>query len=361
MYTKDNPFIALVKQRESLCKEGSSKETLHLVLDLKGLELPYKVGDSVAIFPRNVVSLVLRTLEALKLSGDEIIIDPKTGHSLMLREFLYSKGSITRFSRSFLNEVLTRAQKNVDDPKKVVEEHHVWDFLEAHPEVSFSAQEVVNLLMPLMPRFYSIASSPLVHPNEIHLTLVHTKYETRSLERVGVCTEYLCKTIEVGSEIELYVHPSHNFFLTENKEQSIIMIGPGTGVAPFRAFMQEREFTQASGKNWLFFGERTRANEFFYEDEWARWVSMGLLQIDFAFSRDQEEKIYVQHRLKEKSSELMKWLEEGAMIYVCGDAQHMAKDVNNTLLDIIREQSSHDPAEYLKHLKKEGRYLRDVY
>jgi sulfite reductase (NADPH) flavoprotein alpha-component len=243
--------------------------------------------------------------------------------------------------------------------------HELWDLIEHHPEVHFSPEEIVDLAMPLLPRFYSIASSQKVHPNEIHLTIAYLRYETRGITRMGVCTHYLCQLADLHHPVvPVYIQPSHDFKLTPDQDRAIIMIGPGTGVAPFRSFMQDREARGDTGKSWLFFGEWTSAHEFFYEDEWKRWEASGLLKLDTAFSRDQEHKIYVQHRLKEKGSEIYQWLERGAILYICGDAHQMAKDVEQTLKDIIQEHGNTDAAgaqSYIKRLRAEKRYLRDVY
>lgn len=361
MYTKDLPFSAILKERKSLCGLNSTKETLHIVLDLKGEELSYKTGDSVAVIPVNDPRLVEKTLKAAGLTGEEKVIDKRSEITYPLKEAFRSRKSLTGFSKKFMSEVLAKAGAHQDDLKALMGEYEVWDLLEAYPEAKFSAQELYDLLMPLLPRFYSIASSELAYPNEIHLTVAYLKYETKDKERVGVCTHFLSILAPVGSEIPLYIQPSHGFTLTHEDQLPIIMIGPGTGVAPFRAFMQEREKKQATGKNWLFFGERTAASEYFYQEDWKRWEEKGLLKVTTAFSRDQEHKIYVQHRLQENAKEIASWIKEGAIIYVCGDKNHMAKDVESTLLNIIGEHLSDNPEAFLKELKAHGRYLKDVY
>lgn len=361
MYTKEHPFFATLKERTSLCKPGSSKETLHISLDLKGGALPYKVGDSVAIFPENDPELVQKTLESLNLTGEEEIVDKRTALPIVFKDYLLKRGSITGFSRKLLNEVLTRAGEETEDPKKIIEERELWDLLAHYPKAKFSPQEIADLLMPLLPRFYSIASSPKAFPNEIHLTIAYLKYSTLELERRGVCTHFLTSLATMGSEIPLYIHPSHAFTLPEDVHKDIIMIGPGTGVAPFRAFLQEREILNSHGKNWLFFGERTRAHEFFYEKDWLDWENKGLLKLELAFSRDQSEKVYVQDLLRQNGAEVARWIIEGAILYVCGDAKHMAKDVDVALHEILKDHTTLDPNATLKMMKKEGRYLRDVY
>lgn len=362
MWSKEHPYMGAIKERHSLCLPGSTKETMHLVLDLKGSGICYNVGDSLGVFPQNEPETVAKTLAALKATGDEIVLDKRSGIPLTLSDFLTRKASVTNFSRKFLNEVLVRSRAVADDPKKITETHEVWDLLTTYPQATFTPQELADLMMPLLPRLYSIASSHKVVGEEVHLTVSHLKYTTNSVERLGVCTHYLCQIAPLNQRVvPIYIQPTHTFFLPPDPRTPIIMIGPGTGVAPFRAFMQEREALGATGKNWLFFGERTRAHEFFYEADWQRWQDRNLLQLDVAFSRDQPEKVYVQDRLKERGAEIVKWLEQGAVIYVCGDMHHMAKDVDAALHEIIHKHTSFDPHEYFKHLKREKRYLRDVY
>jgi sulfite reductase (NADPH) flavoprotein alpha-component len=244
--------------------------------------------------------------------------------------------------------------------------HEVWDFLEANEEVCFSSQDLADLLMPLLPRFYSISSSQKFVGEEVHLTVAPLEYESNGQLRRGVCTHYLCSLAELHKpSVPVFIQPSHGFHLPENPEIPMIMIGPGTGIAPFRAFLQERLYHhQSKGKHWLFFGEWNQAHDFFYEEEWKEFCNRGHLRLDLAFSRDQEHKIYVQHKMWEQGKELWRWLEEGAHLYVCGDAQRMAKDVEAMLQAIVIEfgkKESQAAKNFLKHLRQEKRYLRDVY
>ena len=360
-----HPFLSFIKERYPLTKKGSTKETWHVALSLEGANLTFKPGDSIGIFCQNSELLVSKTIAALGFGGDEKVVDKRSLQEMSLKNFLMTKASITHFSRKFLAEVYAQCGLEVIDPKEVMHQHQVWDFMQAHKKARFTPQELADLMMPLLPRLYSVASSQLFNPFEVHLTVAHLKFETSGLERLGVCTDYLCKTAFVGPleafSLPIFVQPAHAFALPEDPTTALIMVGPGTGVAPFRAFLQERELTQATGKNWLFFGERTRQHEFFYEQEWRRWEDLGLLKLDLAFSRDQPEKVYVQDRLIEKGAEVIEWLEKGAIFYVCGDAHHMAKDVDHALHKIIETHTSFDPAEYIKTLKKEKRYQRDVY
>lgn len=379
-YSKQHPFLASIKERYSLCKPGSEKNTQHLVLDLRGSGLTYEVGDSIGIFSQHDPLLVHKTLEAIKATGHESIVSKQSGEIIPLVLFLTKKANITDISPKLVREVYARQingekkhqlevlleEANSEALKKYLGRHEIWDFLLAHSEVHFTPQELADLLMPLLPRFYSISSSQKYVGDEIHLTIAPLEYESNGHKRRGVCTHYLCELVELHDpSVPIFIQASHGFRLPPNPNDSMIMIGPGTGVAPFRAFLQERLlFQKSKGKHWLFFGEWKRQSEFFYENEWDAFKSQGHFQLDLAFSRDQEEKIYVQHKMREQGEELYSWLEEGAYFYVCGDAQHMAKDVEAVLYEIIQEYGSKDHAaakEYIKQMRQQKRYLRDVY
>ena len=240
----------------------------------------------------------------------------------------------------------------------------MWDFLIENEEAVFSLEEIVSMLMPLLPRFYSISSAQSVVGDEVHLTIAVVEYNSNGHPRRGVCTYYLCHlALLMQSVIPLYVHPNNGFTLPPDAGTDIIMIGPGTGVAPFRAFMQQRAL-EGAGRNWLFFGEWKVAENYFYKDFWSQLVAQNKLQIDTAFSRDQEDKVYVQHRMLEKGAELYQWLENGASIFVCGDAHRMAKDVDSTLHQIVQTfgaKSEKEAKDYIKKLRADKKYLRDVY
>lgn len=377
-YSRTNPFYASIKERFSLCRPGSKKNTQHVVLDLKGSGIQYNVGDSIAVYPEHHPQLVERTLKVMKATGNEIIQD-RQGNSVNLQDFLTKRASITEGNRQLLQSIALRqhnslkkaqlehllAEDQHNNLKAYLETRQLWDILAEHQEVHLPLQEVCLLLPPMLPRFYSIASSQHAVEDEVHLTVSQLKYEANGYERVGVCTHYLCELAPPQQPvIPIYVQPHRGFTLPENPHTPMIMIGPGTGVAPFRAFMQERLIKNAPGKNWLFFGEWNRATDFFYEDFWNSISQQEKLRLDVAFSRDQAHKVYVQHRMLENGAELFRWLEEGAYLYVCGDAKRMAKDVETTLLQIIQQHGPHDEAgakQYLKRLRAEKRYLRDVY
>ncbi len=380
MYHKQHPFLASIKARYALTKLGSQKNTQHLILDLRGSGLSYEVGDSIGVYPRHDPDLVAKTLRALQATGLEIVQHKQTGELFPLREFLTAKANITDISPKLFREVHAR-QSNLDKKhdleelsqehnrevfKAYLEKHEVWDFLLSHAEVHFTPQEMADLLMPLLPRFYSIASSPKHVGEEVHLTVASLEYESNGHKRRGVCTHYLCELVEVGEPVvPIFVQPSHSFRLPEDPHQAMIMIGPGTGIAPFRAFLQERLcHHQSKGKHWLFFGEWRREYDFFYEEDWEELGKLGHLRLELAFSRDQEHKVYVQHKMWEQGEELYRWLQEGAYLYVCGDAQRMAKDVEAMLLSIVQEfgqKEERAAREYVKQLRQQKRYLRDVY
>lgn len=379
LYNKENPFLASITDRYPLSKPGSEKNTFHIVLNLKGSGFTYKVGDSIAVLPTNHPELVENTLAAMNAKGTETVIGKHSQQSFSLKEYLLKKANLNEVSRKFISEM---AQRQTDPEKKqrldslLIEgqreklkeyqaSHEIWDALLENSEASFTPQELCQLMLPLLPRFYSIASSMQAVGEEVHLTVAELQYETNGHRRYGVCTFYLsCLTPLNEASIPIYMHPSNGFTVPENNDAPMIMVGPGTGVAPFRGFMQERIAKNAKGLSWLFFGERHRELNFFYEDYWQHLVKENKLRLDTAFSRDQEHKIYVQHRLLEHGKEVFALLEKGAYFYVCGDAHRMAKDVDSALHQIIqihgRYQES-DVKDYVKRLKAEKRYLRDVY
>lgn len=378
-YTKDHPFIAKIKERYSLCQQGSAKNTQHIVLDLAGSGLHYEVGDSIGVWPVHDPLLVQSILSAMGASGEESVQDKRSGVAWALREYLARKANLSDISRKMLQSIhdrQTNPEKRLALELLLKDENHhllkeyaasidLLDLLEQQPEVKFTPQELVNLLMPLMPRFYSIASSKNVVGEEVHLTVALKQFSTDQRKRVGVCTHFLCNLAPKNEAcIPVYVHPHKGFTLPQDPNSSLIMIGPGTGIAPYRAFMQERESRSDMGKNWLFFGEWNRSRHFFYEDYWKSLEAQGKIKIDAAFSRDQEHKIYVQHKMAENGPELFQWLENGAYFYVCGDATRMAKDVEEALHKILQKHGALDEEgskAYIKRLKLEKRYLRDVY
>jgi len=331
------------------------------------------------VYPVNDPTLLERTMSAIKSTGDEQIKDKRTGDHYSLREYLRIKGNITDVSRKFFSEISKRqqnpikkeelefllAKENSENLKEYLYGKHLWDILLHHCEVEFTPQEVCDLLMPLLPRYYSIASSQGVVDEEVHLTVKLLSYEAHGHPRQGVCTHYLCNLApKEESIVPIFVQPHKGFTVPEITDVPIIMVGPGTGVAPFRAFMQERVASGATGKNWLFFGEWRRQHNFLYQDFWLDLENQGKLRLDVAFSRDQDKKIYVQHLILDRGAEIFEWIESGAHFYVCGDAKYMAKDVDNALHEIVKiygQLSDEDAKAYVKRMRKDKRYLRDVY
>jgi sulfite reductase (NADPH) flavoprotein alpha-component len=378
-YTKDNPFNALVLENRLLNGPGSAKETRHFVVGMAGSGLHYKAGDSLGVFPSNRPEEVAEILSALGASGNEPVMLPKAAGPVALRDALASRLALAGPTRRMVETLASRASDPAEKAKLDgllvpeskdllagwLHEREFIDLLAEFPSARLQPQELVDHMRRLMPRLYSIASSPRVHPHEIHLTVAVARYRTNGRDRVGVCTTFLADRVTVG-ETPTPVFVSHSHFgPPEEGAVDSIMVGPGTGIAPFRAFLQDRAASGARGRNWLFFGDQKRATDFLYEEDWALWKAQGVLtRIDTAFSRDQLVKVYVQDRMRENAGELWAWIRAGAHFYVCGDAKRMAKDVDVALHDVIAGQGGMSPAEaadYVKVMKKEKRYQRDVY
>jgi len=378
-YDKNHPFPAKIVENRIVSGPGSRNETRHFVLDLRGSGLRYTVGDSLGVYPTNHPMLVEEILAALGATGEETVRFERSGEvvSMPLREALLSRCAITQPTRrllALLREVATAA----DDCERIdalladekarsdyLEQRELIDLFEEFPSARPEPQSLVDGLGRLNPRLYSIASSPLVHGAFVHLLVAVVRYETNNRNRFGVCSTFKADRVESGvTPVPVFVAPSR-FGLPENDAADIIMIGPGTGVAPFRAFLQEREARRATGRNWLFFGGQRRSCDFLYGDEFLAAHETGLLtRLDLAFSRDQPRKVYVQDRLREQAGEVWRWIRGGAYVYVCGDAKHMARAVDEALRDIIAEQgemSADEAAALLQTLRRERRYQRDVY
>ena len=378
-YTKDNPLPAKLLENRVLNKDGSSKDTRHLVVDIAGSGLTYQVGDSLGIFASNRPQIVEELIELMGFTGNEPVIPQRMTAAISLREALTDKLSLAGPTKKILE---TFAAKTADSKEQAqlagllaaeaaeareafLEQREDIDLIEEFPGVKLGAQELVDHLRRLMPRLYSIASSPVLHPSQVHLTVAPVRYESNGRRRYGVCSTFLADRVtRRKTPIPVFVAESH-FGLPEDSTKDIIMVGPGTGVAPFRAFTQERVATQATGRNWLFFGDQHEATDYLYAEEWKNLLTAGkLARVDLAFSRDQARKVYVQDRMREAAAELWSWIKGGAHFYVCGDARRMAKDVDLALHQIISEQGGLDvaqAAEYVKLMKKEKRYQRDVY
>jgi sulfite reductase (NADPH) flavoprotein alpha-component len=371
-YSKDQPFLAKIVENRVLNKPGSAKETRHLVIALAGSGLHYKSGDSLGVFPSN---------RASEVTGDELVSPAmlKLPAPITLREALTSRLALAKPTRRALEVLAAKATDQAERARldgllapeskdvltDLLEHREFVDLLAEFPSARPTPQELVDQLRKLMPRLYSVASSGKVFPAEVHLTLAVVRYKTNGRDRVGVCSTFLADRAPIGAAVvPVFVSDSH-FGPPDDGAKDCIMVGPGTGIAPFRAFVQERSATGATGRNWLFFGDQRKGTDFLYEEEWKHYLERGqLARLDTAFSRDQLLKVYVQDRMRENAKELWAWLQGGAHFYVCGDAKRMAKDVDVALHAIVAEQGNFTPtqaADYVKQLKKEGRYQRDVY
>lgn len=372
-FGKKRPFPAEVKQLIQLNGRGSAKQTCHIELSLEGSGLAYTPGDVAGIFPTNCPEVVDDLIQAVGLkAGDPVDLD---GESLPLAEALATRFDITSVNVAFMKkyaEVAGNIQLtdflNGDKEKLTawLYGREIRDLLLEFPASSpLGASALTGLLRKMPPRLYSIASSLLAHPDEVHLTVGSVSYNAHGRLRKGVCSTYLCQRIAVGDTVPVYTHGNKNFKLPVDGSTPIIMVGPGTGIAPFRAFVEERAILGAAGRNWLFFGDQHFNSDFLYQLEWMDYLEKGVLtRMDVAFSRDTDHKIYVQHRMREKAADLWAWLQEGAHFYVCGDANRMAKDVHQALIDLHVQQgglSTEAAEQAVKALQKAGRYQRDVY
>ena len=378
-YTKDNPLPAKLLENRVLNKDGSSKDTRHLVLDIAGSGLTYTVGDSLGVFATNRPQIVDEVIELLGVTGNEPVSPARLPAALSLREALNAKLSLAGPTRKILE---TLAAKTTDAGEKArlaallapgaeenceafLAQREYLDLLEEFPGARLTPQEFVDHLRRLMPRLYSIASSPKVYPGQVHLTVAPVRYESNGRRRYGVCSTFLADRVtRRKTPVPVFV-ASSPFGLPADGAKDIIMVGPGTGVAPFRAFVQDRVATGAIGRHWLFFGDQHEATDYLYADEWKQWLADGrVARVDLAFSRDQAQKVYVQDRMREQAAELWSWLKGGAYFYICGDAHRMAKDVDAALQQIAVTQGGLDAAQaadFVKQLKKDKRYQRDVY
>jgi sulfite reductase (NADPH) flavoprotein alpha-component len=380
-YSKDRPFPARISENRLLSKPGSAKETRHFVVDLRGSGLHYKAGDSLGVFPSNRPAEVDELLQRLGATGEEKVSPAmlKLPAPISLRDALTDRLALAKPTRKILETFAAKATHPDEKARlggllapeskelltQFLEQREFVDLLAEFPSAKLTPQEFVDHLRKLMPRLYSIASSSKVYPSDVHLTVAIVRYETNHRERVGVCSTFLSDRAQVGATpVPVFVSDSH-FGPPEDGAKDCIMVGPGTGIAPFRAFLQDRVAAGASGRNWLFFGDQKRATDYLYEEEWQEYLAKKqLARFDTAFSRDQATKVYVQDRMRENAAELWSWLQGGAHFYVCGDARRMAKDVDTALHDIVAEQgkmSVEQAAEFVKQLKKDKRYLRDVY
>ncbi|MBP3966962.1 assimilatory sulfite reductase (NADPH) flavoprotein subunit [Paenibacillus lignilyticus] len=374
-YSRSNPFQATVLENLNLNGRGSDRETRHLEISLEDSGIHYEPGDSLGVYPHNHPRLVDELIAAMGWSPDDLITLPKINEERSLREALTSYYEITVLTKPLLEQIVALtpgtgleellAAGKEQELKAYIKGRDLLDLVQDYDLEGVPADSFLALLRRIPPRLYSIASSSKAYPDEVHLTIRKVHYTASGRVRYGVCSTYVSERLEPGQTVSVFVQDNPNFKLPANSETPIIMIGPGTGVAPFRAFLGEREENGAEGKTWLFYGDQHFASDFLYQVEWQRWLKEGVLtRMDVAFSRDTAEKVYVQHRMLEKSKELYQWLEEGAAVYICGDEKKMAHDVQAALITILKQEGSLSQEEaeaYLMKMQQDKRYQRDVY
>jgi len=374
-YSRTTPFKAEVLENINLNGRGSNKETRHIELSLEDSGLTYKPGDSLGIYPENDPVLVSQLLDVLPWDPETKVTVNKQGDALTLKEAFTTYFEITVLTKPLLEKAAKlsanqglhdlAAPDNKENLNSYLYGRDLLDLVRGFGVWGNSVEEFLSVLRKIPARLYSIASSLATNPDEVHLTIGTVRYEAHERERKGVCSTLCAERINPGDTLSVFIQQNDNFKMPDNPETPIIMVGPGTGVAPFRAFMQEREESGFQGKSWLFFGDQHFVTDFLYQTEWQRWMKEGVLtKMDVAFSRDTAEKVYVQHRMLENSNELFKWLEEGAVVYICGDEKNMAHDVQKTLIKIIETEGgmSLEQAEaYLADMQQQKRYQRDVY
>ncbi|ELQ6015111.1 NADPH-dependent assimilatory sulfite reductase flavoprotein subunit [Cronobacter sakazakii] len=369
-YTKESPLTATLSVNQKITGRHSEKDVRHIEIDLGDAGLRYQPGDALGVWYQNDPALVQELLELLWLKGDEpVTVGEKT---LPLSEALQWHFELTVNTAAIVENYATLTRSEALLPL-VGDKAKLQDYAARTPIVDMvrfapaqlEADQLLGLLRPLTPRLYSIASSQAEVENEVHITVGVVRFDIEGRARAGGASSYLADRLEEDSEVRVFIEHNDNFRLPTTPETPVIMIGPGTGIAPFRAFMQQREADGATGKNWLFFGNPHFTEDFLYQVEWQRYVKEGLLtRIDLAWSRDQDHKIYVQDKIREQGAELWRWIQEGAHLYVCGDANRMAKDVEQALLEVIAAYGGMDAEaadEYLSELRVERRYQRDVY
>jgi sulfite reductase (NADPH) flavoprotein alpha-component len=369
-YSRKNPFLATVLDKVKITGRDSDKEVFHIELSLEGSGITYEPGDSVGILANNPPALVDAILKRAGFLGTEVI--KLKEDDFLLKDALTDRLEITVLNRDVIqkyqqrtgNQKLQEMNENEGQLDQYLYGHDILDLLDEFP-YEFTAQEFVDVLRSFPARLYSISSSQSAVGDEVHITVATVRYTRKERERSGACSSYLADQIDIDSQVSVFIEKNPAFKLPENDETPVILVGAGTGVAPYRAFLQHRESNNQKGKTWLIFGDRRFHSDFLYQLEWQKLLKEGYLEkIDVAFSRDQNEKVYVQHRLIERQKEIFDWLNNGANIYLCGDMKQMARDVQNTLLQIFETEggmSQEKALEYLKKLKKDKRFQTDVY
>lgn len=369
-YSKQNPYTATLLASQKITGRDSGKDVRHIEIDLEDSGLTYQPGDALGVWFENSPELAAAILKQIGLIGEELVeVD---GESISLQKALVEKYEITsanpqqvvKFSELSGSKKLEKLAQDKDKLRHYAGNTQVIDLL-SEKKTKLTAEQLVGLLRRLTPRLYSIASSQSEVDEEVHLTVAVVEYQQGDDTRFGGASSFLSHRLEEGDEVKVFIEHNNNFKLPQDDNAPVIMIGPGTGIAPFRSFVQERDNRDAEGKNWLFFGDRTFTQDFLYQVEWQKYLKSGVVnQLDVAFSRDQQEKVYVQHRILEHSAQVWQWLQDGAYIYVCGDATRMAKDVHDALITIVEQQGKKNREEaeqFVNDLRKAKRYQRDVY
>ena len=374
VHTRENPLFAPLVDKRPLTKDVSSKQTLHLAFSVADSQLHYEAGDACGVIAQNDPMLVDEVLASARFTGQEMVAIGKS-REVTIREALMHHLQFTRLHRKTVQGYAGKGDckplagllipEQTTHLDKYMYDRGFIDLLDEYPGVITSASGIVELLPKLAPRLYSISSSPAAHAGEVHATVAVVRYRAINRQRSGVCSTMFADRVQQGGAVPIYIQPNKKFRLPAATDAPVIMIGPGTGIAPFRAFLHERQATGAKGKNWLFFGERSAATDFLYREELEKMQSDGhLTQLHTAFSRDQEKKIYVQDRMLEEAAEMWRWLQDGASVYVCGDATHMARDVDAALHTIAGKQGNLDAEaakDFVQQMKDDQRYQRDVY
>ncbi|RLL47741.1 assimilatory sulfite reductase (NADPH) flavoprotein subunit [Oceanobacillus piezotolerans] len=375
VYSRTNPFQAEVLENINLNGAGSNKETRHLELSLEGSNFEYEPGDSLGIYPQNDPELVEEIISELKWNPEESVLINKQGERRSVREAFLTHFEVSRLTKPLLvkagelfhnDELTTFLNESSDDEiKTYIDGRDLLDLVREYPPKDVVPEAFIGILRKMPVRLYSITSSYKANPDEVKLLIGSVKYPGFRQEFAGVCSGQCSERVEPGDTLSVYIHRNPNFKFPFDPNTPVIMVGPGTGVAPFRSYLEELEELGIKGKTWLFFGEQHFSSDFLYQVEWQRWLKDGVLtKMDVAFSRDTSEKVYVQHRMREAREELYQWLQAGAHLYICGDEKNMAKDVHQTLVDILVDQGnmSQEAAEsYLSEMRKQKRYQRDVY
>ncbi|MBC3618653.1 assimilatory sulfite reductase (NADPH) flavoprotein subunit [Vibrio metschnikovii] len=369
-YSKQNPYLATLLTSQKITGRDSGKDVRHIEIDLTDSGLTYQPGDALGVWYENNPQLVQQILTLVGLTGDEqVAVDgsPCTVYDALVNHYEITASNpqfISQYAELSASKKLQKLVENKDKLREYSAQTQIIDVLK-EKKCALSADQLIGLLRRLTPRFYSIASSQREVDEEVHLTVAVVEYPVNDERRQGGASSFIAHQLAEGEQVKIFVEANNHFKLPEDDNTPIIMIGPGTGIAPFRSFIQERDNRAAPGKNWLFFGDRTFTQDFLYQLEWQKYLKSGLLtRLDVAFSRDQHEKVYVQHRLLEQAEQVWQWIEQGAYLYVCGDAQYMAKDVHQALITIAIQQGGLDKdqaEQFINDLRKAKRYQRDVY